>query len=177
MRHHPASPHAPDRLLLVADWSVDPKAVVDVARQQRAADGVALLVPAKLNGIDWAGDPYASVPCAQRQLDRITELADQAGLRLAGARVGDPEPLAAICDALADWPADELLLCVPRRRLTPPYPFDLRTRACRLTGLAIERLELPVAARASRRRGARWLRRGHCAIETPQVGLTFAAPR
>jgi hypothetical protein len=166
MRHHHATPAAANRVLLVADWNVDPEAVVDAIRSQDPAASVALLVPAKLNGLDWVGDPYASVPCAQRQLDKIMQLARQVGLSFATAGVGDPEPLAAICDALADWPAERLVLCDRRKRL--PYPFDLRTRAARATGLPVERVELPAAGRATGRRGWTAVRSGHCSVEQPQ---------
>jgi hypothetical protein len=106
MRHNSATSTAPDRVLLVADWYVDPQAVVDGIRGQSPAVSLALLVPAKLNGLDWVGDPFASMPCAQRQLDTIIDLARHAGLTFATASVGDPEPLAAICDTLADWPLE-----------------------------------------------------------------------
>jgi hypothetical protein len=169
MRHNSASSTAPDRVLLVADWNVDPQAVVDAIRSQPPAATLALLVPAKLNGLDWVGDPYASVPCAQRQLDRIIELAHHAGLTFAAAAVGDPEPLAAICDALADCPAERLVLFARGGRLSAPHPFDLFTRARRLTGLeAVERIELPAAARPARRRTWLPLRSGHCTLQQPQ---------
>jgi hypothetical protein len=164
-------------VLLVADWSVAPEAVVGAARRLPPATSLALVVPATLHGLDWAGDPYASVPCARRQLDAITALAAASGVSFDDTAVGDPELLAAIDDALADWPADQLLLCAPRRRLSAPYPFDPRTRARRLTGIAVEILELPRAPRATGRR--RWprLRSGHCVLEPPPIAASFAAPR
>jgi hypothetical protein len=170
MLHHPASPPAPDRVLLVADWNVDPQAVVDAARSRHQDAGMALLVPARLHGLDWVGDPYASVPCAQLQLDRITELAGQAGLTFARAGVGDPEPLAAICDALAAWPVDHLMVCGTRGRIGVPRPFDLRTRARRLSVSAtVEWVDLPAASSAARRRTWLSLRGGHCALEQPHA--------
>jgi hypothetical protein len=61
------------RVLLVSDWTVDPHAVVAAAARhdERESAAFALLVPAWLHGLDWVGDPLASVPCAQRQLDVI----------------------------------------------------------------------------------------------------------
>jgi len=168
MRHNSASPTVPDRVLLVADWNVDPQAVVDAVRSRPPAAALSLLVPAKLNGLDWVGDPYASVPCAQRQLDRIVELARDAGLTFSTASVGDPEPLAAICDALADCPAERIVLFARRGRLSALHPFDLFSRTRRLPGLqAVERLELPGAVRNTRRRAWPALRNGHCTLEQP----------
>ena len=136
-------------VLLTADWAVDPHAVV-AAAAERAADGPAeflLLVPAWLHGLDWTGDPRASVPCAHAQLRRIGELCAAAGLSVRAATVGDPDPVTAICDALGDRHADELLLCTRGRRL-------LAYRARRATGLPLRHVE---AHGAGGRR-----RRGHC---------------
>src|SRR3954462_9149616 len=101
--HHP--PPDPTRLhstrrcpmnrphvLLVADWTVDPYAVLAEAqrrRRERPATAFGTLVPAWLHGLDWTGDPGASVPCACRQLAAIGELAAAAGLLVETAVVGD----------------------------------------------------------------------------------------
>jgi hypothetical protein len=77
------------------------------------------------------------VPCARRRLDAIARLAARAGLNLVEASVSDPDPITAIGDALADWPAQQLLVRASRGRLRAPYPFDLWTRAHRLSGLPI----------------------------------------
>jgi hypothetical protein len=61
--------------------------------------------------------------------------------------VGDPDPVTAICDALAEWPADELLICAHGRRLTG-------LRAGRATGLPVERVD-----------AAFRVRHGHCVAE------------
>ena len=65
------------RVLLVADWAIDPHAVVRQATRhdQMHPTVYGLLVPAWLHGLDWAGDPEASVPCARRQVDAIRGLA------------------------------------------------------------------------------------------------------
>src|SRR4051795_11744321 len=97
------------RLLLVTDWTVDPHAVIEEASRrtsERPGTSFGILVPAWLHGVDWAGDPRASVPCAQRQLAALTELAAAAGLRIGTAVVGDPDPATAIYDSLQNWHAD-----------------------------------------------------------------------
>src|SRR4051812_15036747 len=101
-RRHPAG----QRVLLVADWAVDPHEVVAEACRQHSRrwdTAFGVLVPAWLHGIDWAGDPRGSVPCARRQLGSIQELAAAAGLPLESAAVGDPEPVTAIYDATQQW--------------------------------------------------------------------------
>jgi hypothetical protein len=162
---------ATTRVLVVADWAADPSAVVAACGRRQELDGAALglVVPARLHGLDWAGDPAASVPCAQRQLAAIEGLVSAAGLPLATASVGDPDPLAAIGDALADWPADELLLCTRVGRVAFPHPLDLTHRARRLTGLAVSRAELPATrSREADRRRLRFAR-GHCVLDQPHT--------
>src|ERR671910_568038 len=130
------------RVLVVADWTTDPGAVVAalVERHAPLESEFVLVVPAWLHGLDWIGDPAASVPCAERQLAAIVRVAQSIGLTLHAASVGDPDPAAAICDALDDWPAAGLPVSV--------------------VGLG--------ASEARRTRDA-WLprRTGHCALEQP----------
>ena len=136
-------------VLLVADWAIDPSAVV-AAASRRAAHGPArfhVVVPAWLHRLDWMGDPTVSVPCAQAQADQLLERLYDAGIDLDGVSVGDPEPVTAICDSLAEWPADELLICAHGRRLTG-------LRASRATGLPVERVDASFA-----------VRHGHCVAE------------
>ena len=140
----------------------DPAAASPTVRVLVAADSW-------LHGIDWAGEPLASVPCAQRQVAKLTGLASEAGRTFARADVGDPEPFTAIGDALLDWPADELMICA-RPSHAGPHPFDLAHRAHRATGLSVQRVELPAASPGVPHRH-RWLRLrpGHCAVDQPQA--------
>jgi hypothetical protein len=168
--HHDSTPDAlSSRVLLVADWSVDPQAVVAACqrRSEQQACTFGLVVPAWLHGLDWVGDPLASVPCARRQLADITVLADAAGLTIDYAGVGDPEPVTAMCDALANRPADELLLCARASRVSVGHPLDLTHRAQRVTGLPVQRINVPAAATESAGKRMR-LRHRHCGLEQPQ---------
>src|SRR3954471_16132787 len=141
---HPTSPHS--RVLLAADWSIDAHAVVAAAAERAGRDGPAfgVVVPAWLHGLDWAGDPHASEPCAERQLAELTALLSAAGLRVDLAVVGDAGPATAIADALDAWPADEVLL-LTRRPHFSSMPFDVVHRARRITRLPVERKFAPRA--------------------------------
>jgi hypothetical protein len=157
------------RVLVVADWTADPEAIVAacVERQERSGGDFALLVPARLHGLDWVGDPAASLPCAYRQLATLAHLADSIGFAFHAAGVGDPDPVAAICDALDEWPADELLLCTRGRRAAVSNPLDLAHRARRTTGLPVSLARLRASTVGPA--GHRWLplRRSRCAIQQP----------
>lgn len=151
------------RVLVVADWRVDPHAVVATcARHDNANDvSFALLVPAWLHGLDWAGDPRASVPCATRQLEQIRSLCEAAGIRIDTAEVGDPDVVTAIGDVLLSHPADELLLCVRGGHLAG-HPLDLAHRAARAAGIPTRRVVLANARSGRRSRAFSRLRRSHC---------------
>ena len=122
-------------VLIVTDWTIDAHAVVGAASARREAgeSSFGLLVPAWLHGLDWTGDPHASIPCARLQLAELEGLFEAAGLPVEMTGVGDPDPVAAIEDALEEWPAAEILLCT-RRRLGLPGPLALGPRVRRMTG-------------------------------------------
>jgi hypothetical protein len=151
--------------LVVADWSIDPQPVLATVRRRPAAV-LRIVVPAWLHGLDWAGDPRASVPCAQRQLERITQLCSAAGLHVEGGAVGDPDPLTAIDDAVARGGVDEILLFARGRHLASGYPLSVANRAERLTGLPVQRISVPRVARPPRR----WRSVGGlCELARPQA--------
>ena len=133
--------------LIVTDWTLDPHAVI--AACTRHVDGrpaaFALLVPAWLHGLDWAGDPTATVPCAEEHLDALRHLYAAAGLDVVASAVGDPDPVAAIADAIAAWHPADVVLFLPRRsRLAARNPLDITTRTRRVTGLAVSQVDVPV---------------------------------
>jgi hypothetical protein len=148
--------------LVVADWTIDAEAVV-VACRALVEGGTALqiLVPAWLHGIDWAGDPFASVPCARRQLERITELCRAAGFPVDRSAVGDPDPISAICDTVAAGGVGEILLFASGRHVSSAYPLSVARRAARLTGLPLQSFATATPPRTQRRRR---FAAGHCEL-------------
>jgi hypothetical protein len=138
--------------LVVVDWAVDPEAVVRAFAARGSGPAMHLVVPAWLHGLDWAGDPFASVPCARRQLARIVALCAGAGVRVESAEVGDPDALSAIGDGIADRPVDEIVLFARGRHVARGNPFSVLRRAERLTGLPVRALAAPRGPRPARRR-------------------------
>ncbi len=153
--------------LVVADWAVDPETVVATCAARDRSTALHLIVPAWLHGLDWAGDPFASVPCARRQLERIIDLCRTAGLPVASAEVGDPDPLSAMGDAIETLRVDEIVLIARGRHVAGGLPFSLARRAERLSGLPVTR----VAARPAPWPHLRRLLAGsHCAPVTNGLG-------
>jgi hypothetical protein len=146
----------PEAPLVVADWKID-AAVVAARCRQHLGDGAAvrLVVPAWLHGLDWAGDPFASVPCAERQTELLYRLCTAAGLDVISAETGDPDPLSAITDALFGRSVTRILLFAEGRHVSAIHPFGLTRRTERLTGLAVHAF-LTTASRPRR------FADGHC---------------
>jgi hypothetical protein len=138
-----------DHVLVVADWALDPHAVVAelVRRSSEREVTWSLLVPAWLHGLDWAGDPYVSYPCAETALLTVRELAVQAGLAVDLAILGDHDPVTAVGDACAAIRCDQVLLCTRHRRLTRRHPLDLAHRIRAVSGVSVARAQLPAAGR------------------------------
>jgi hypothetical protein len=144
------------RVLTVADWTVDPEAVVAAMSRQAELQPTVfgLLVPAWLHGLDWAGDPTAVLPCAHEQLDTLELLCGRAGLLVGAAWVGDPDPVTAAGDALrVEWPAEQVLLYTAPRRFPAPPGFDLDARIHRITGVPVTRSQISRPRVLGRRRG------------------------
>jgi hypothetical protein len=155
-----ARPPIPVTPLVVADWRIDAEAVAVTCRQRLAGDcRLRIVVPAWLHGLDWAGDPFASVPCAEGQLDRLSRLCSDSGFRVISAEVGDPDPLSAICDALDNRTVPEILFFGRGRHVAAGYPFGVAARAERLTGLAVRCFNVRSMPRPPRRRR---FAAGHC---------------
>jgi hypothetical protein len=118
------------RTLALADWRLDPQRIME-ALEQRRRDGdtvFTLLVPARLRALQWIGDPNASRPCAERLLAQVIDLARRAGIAIETAAVGDPEAASAADGALAQAPADEVLVLDRDRRRGRRLARRLRRR-------------------------------------------------
>lgn len=148
----------PRRVLAVSDWSIDPKVVAEALRREseREPTVFSLLVPSQLPGLDWIGDPNASRPCAERQLDAVGRLAHRLGVEIEHGGVGDPERVSAIRAFLEGWSADEILLYDRKRALTA-HPFSVYRRLARGMGRAVKRVAVPSANRRPGRRAPRCL--------------------
>jgi hypothetical protein len=150
------------RVLVIADWAVDPDAVIAACRRRAAESAAtfALVVPAWLHGLDWLGDPYASRPCAARQVETLVRIATAAGLHVDLTAIGDPDPTSAIDDARAAYAATEILICRRGSRLGVFRPAGRVRRASRLP---VHEVAIPARADERARRGWSVLRRGgHC---------------
>ena len=139
------------RVLVVADRSVDTAPVVDALREKAETQriNVTVLVPANLHGLEWAGDPRATIPAAELHASLLHVALLNAGVETCQSSVGDPDPHAAIDDALRTGHFDEVLINVPSSRLASALRIGLADR------IAPERRGAVTNLRAKRRRRQR----------------------
>jgi hypothetical protein len=118
------------RILIVADRKVDHTPVVDALRERAETQRIAatVLVPASLHGLEWAGDPRATIPAADLHAALLHVALLNAGVETCEASVGDPDPHAAVDDALRSERFDEVLINVRSSRLTNALRLGLADR-------------------------------------------------
>ena len=118
------------RMLIVADRTADPGKLMDVLREQVASQRIdaTVLVPASLNGLEWMGDPRVTVPAAERHAALLQVALLNLGVAHCEARIGDPDPHAAIDDALRLTRYDEILISVRSPRIATALHVGLADR-------------------------------------------------
>lgn len=101
---------AKKRILVVLDPAVGEAAAVR-ALLERDAEEIYIVAPVLPTRLAWlANDDGDAVTAAQRQLDDAMHAAGAAGLAAAGSVGSDDDLLTVIGDALAQFPADEIVL-------------------------------------------------------------------
>jgi len=147
----------PKKILVVANRTADSPDLI-AALRRRAAEapaGFTLLVPAVPHGLAWAGDMKAGWSEAALRADRAGSRFRQAGLDLEEVIVGDPDPFAAVGDALHAREFDEVVVStLPRtisRWLAMGLPARLRrTMDLPVTEVNAQPLAQPLPTRAAR---------------------------
>jgi hypothetical protein len=111
------------RVLIVANEAVAdrPAGVPETVRRQvLEAEQVRVVAPTLTTRLEsWTSDIDAAAGSADERMSAIVESIHTAGQRASSGSVGDEDPLQAIADALAVFPADALILAVrtpPNRR-------------------------------------------------------------
>jgi hypothetical protein len=127
------------RVLVVANRTAESPELLE-ALKQRAAQGecqFTLLVPATPHGIAWAADMHAGGDEAEEHRKAFIEELRQEGLDLDEAKVGDPDPLAALQDECNFTEYDELIVSTLPLHLSKWLRVDLPRKAKAATGLPV----------------------------------------
>ena len=127
------------RVLVVANRTAESPELLEALRT-RTVQGpceFTLLVPATPHGIAWAADMHAGGDEAEVNREAFVEELRQEGLDVANARVGDPDPLAAIQDECNFNTYDELIVSTLPLHVSKWLKVDLPRKARAATGLPV----------------------------------------
>ena len=128
------------RVLVVANRTAESQELLEALRA-RAVHGpceFTLLVPATPHGLAWAANTHdeGNEEAEQHRTAFVDELRDE-GLHMAGAKVGDADPLAAICDECNFNEYDELIVSTLPLKISKWLRVDLPRKAEAATGLSV----------------------------------------
>src|SRR5215218_3511325 len=137
------------KVLVVANRTAESPELLEALRS-RAVHGpceFTLLVPSTPHGIAWAANMQdaGNEEAEQHRAAFVDELRDE-GLNVAAAKVGDPDPLAAICDECNFNQYDELIVSTLPLKISKWLRVDLPRKAEAATGLSV----LHVTAQATK---------------------------
>jgi hypothetical protein len=123
------------RVLIIANQAVAdrPAGVPETVRRQvLAAEQVRVVAPTLTTRLQsWTSDIDAAASSADERMRSIVESIRTAGQRASRGNVGDEDPLQAVADALAVFPAEALVLAVrtPERQNHRERRLGERARA------------------------------------------------
>ena len=128
------------RVLVVANRTAESPELL-AALHERAVRGpceFTLLVPSTPHGLAWAANPgdAGNEEAEQHRQAFLEELRGE-GLDVASAKVGDADPLAAICDECNFTDYDELIVSTLPLRISKWLRVDLPRKAGAATGLPV----------------------------------------
>ncbi len=126
-------------VLVVANRTAESDELL-AALEQRAAGGgtrFTLVVPATPHGVAWAADMHSGGEEAQAHVDAAIDRLRAAGLDIT-AMIGDPDPIAAVEDALnLEGPFDGVIVATLPSHVSKWLKMDLPHRVERKTGLTV----------------------------------------
>jgi hypothetical protein len=128
------------RVLVVANRTAESPELLEAlrARTVRGPCEFTLLVPSTPHGLAWAANTQdAGNEEAEQHRKAFLEELREAGLDVAGAKVGDPDPLAAICDECNFNDYDELIVSTLPLKISKWLHVDLPRKAEAATGLSV----------------------------------------
>lgn len=127
------------KILVVANRTADSPELIG-ALCRRADEGPAsftLLVPAVPHGLAWAADMKAGWSEAALRAERASGYIRRSGLELEEVIVGDPDPFAAVGDALHAREFDEVVVSTLPRTISGWLAVRLPGRLRRAVGLPV----------------------------------------
>jgi hypothetical protein len=127
------------RVLVVANRTAESPELLNALRERQARGPCefTLLVPSTPHGLAWAADPDAGHDQAEHHREAFVEELRMEGLNVADAKLGDPDPLAAIQDECNFHGYDEVIVSTLPLKLSKWLRVDLPRKARAATGLPV----------------------------------------
>ena len=127
------------RVLVVANRTAESPELLDALRTRTLQGPCAftLVIPSTPHGLGWAADMHGGGEEAERHRDAFVEELRVEGLKVEDAKVGDPDPLAAIQDECNFSEYDELIVSTLPLKLSKWLHLDLPSKAGAATGLPV----------------------------------------
>jgi hypothetical protein len=128
------------RVLVVANRTAESPELLDALRT-RTMQGpceFTLLVPSTPHGIAWAADMHGGGEEAEQHRAAFLQELREEGLNVNEAKVGDPDPLAAIQDECNFHDYDELIVSTLPLHVSKWLKVDLPRKAEAATGLPVK---------------------------------------
>ena len=127
------------RVLVVANRTAESPELLDALRA-RAVQGpceFTLLVPATPHGLAWAADMHAGSGEAEEHRQAFVDELRAEGLDIGEAKVGDPDPLAAVSDECNFHDYDEIIVSTLPLKISKWLRVDLPRKVKAATGLPV----------------------------------------
>jgi hypothetical protein len=139
-KRYAAAMAAEARVLVVANRTAESPELLDALRTRTMQGPCAftLLVPSTPHGITWAADMHGGGDEAERHRQAFVDELRQEGLNVGGAKVGDPDALAAIQDECNFNDYDELIVSTLPLHISKWLKVDLPRKAQAATGLPVK---------------------------------------
>ena len=131
------------RVLVVANRTAESPELRE-ALKKRAAEGeceFTLLVPSTPHGLAWAANMHAGEEEAEEHREGFLAGLRDEGLNVVDAKVGDPDPLAAVSDECNTSSYDELIVSTLPVHVSKWLKLDLPHKAGHATGLPVTHVE------------------------------------
>jgi hypothetical protein len=128
------------KVLVVANRTAESPELLE-ALKGRAAQGeceFTLLVPSTPHGIAWAADMHSGGEEAEDHRQAFVDELREEGLDVREAKVGDPDPLAAVQDECNFSDYDEVIVSTLPLHLSKWLRVDLPRKVKAATGLPVE---------------------------------------
>jgi hypothetical protein len=128
------------RVLVVANRTAESPELLEALKRRAAAGDCEfmLLVPSTPHGIAWAADMHAGGEEAELHRQAFVEELRAEGLDVREAKVGDPDPLAAVQDEVNFAEYDEVIVSTLPLHISKWLRVDMPRKVKAATGLPVE---------------------------------------